>query len=29
VRVALGAITPQDAVAWFTHAGYVLPAQAN
>jgi transposase len=29
VRVALGAITPEDAVAWFTHAGYVLPAQAN
>jgi transposase len=27
MRVALEAITPQDAVAWFAHAGYVLPAQ--
>jgi transposase len=28
-RVALDAITPDDAVAWFAHAGYVLPARAN
>jgi transposase len=29
VRVALDAITPADAVAWFTHAGYALPAPPN
>jgi transposase len=29
VRVAIEAITPDDAVAWFAHAGYVLPAQSN
>jgi transposase len=28
-RVALNAITPDDATAWFTHAGYALPARAN
>ena len=28
VRLALEAITPQDAAAWFAHAGYALPAQA-
>jgi transposase len=27
VRLAIAAITPADAVAWFTHAGYPLPAQ--
>jgi transposase len=27
VRRAIAAITPADAVAWFTHAGYPLPAQ--
>jgi len=27
MRVALEAITPQDAIAWFAHAGYALPAQ--
>ena len=29
VRVALEAITPADAIAWFAHAGYVLPAPPN
>ena len=29
VRLALDAITPADASAWFTHAGYPLPAQGN
>lgn len=29
VRLALNAITPADAVAWFAHAGYILPAQAQ
>ena len=29
MRVALDAITPADAVAWFAHAGYALPAQAH
>jgi transposase len=29
MRVAVEAITPADALAWFTHAGYPLPAQAN
>lgn len=28
-RVALDAITPADAAAWFAHAGYVLPAPPN
>jgi transposase len=27
VRLAIEAIAPDDAVAWFAHAGYVLPAQ--
>jgi transposase len=26
---AVDAITPDDATAWFAHAGYALPAQAN
>lgn len=26
MRVAVEAITPADAVAWFAHAGYALPA---
>jgi transposase len=29
VRLAIEAITPHDAVAWFAHAGYELPAQAT
>jgi transposase len=29
MRVAGNAITPDDAVAWFAHAGYALSAQAN
>jgi transposase len=29
MRVAVEAITSADALAWFTHAGYPLPAQAN
>jgi transposase len=29
VRLAIEAITPDDAVAWFAHAGYALPAQAT
>jgi transposase len=29
VRLALDAITPKDAAAWFAHAGYPLPARAN
>jgi transposase len=29
VRVVVEAIAPADAVAWFAHAGYVLPAQLN
>jgi transposase len=29
VHVALDAITPADTVAWFAHAGYALPAQAQ
>ena len=29
VRLALEAITPDDAAAWFAHAGYVLPDQTN
>ena len=27
MRVAVEAITQQDAAAWFAHAGYALPAQ--
>ena len=27
VRLAIEAITPHDAAAWFAHAGYELPAQ--
>jgi transposase len=27
VRIAIAAITPEDAAAWFAHAGYPLPAQ--
>jgi transposase len=29
VRLAIEAITPRDAAAWFAHAGYALPAQAT
>ncbi len=29
VRLALEAITPADAVGWFAHAGYPLPAPAS
>jgi transposase len=29
VRLAVEAITPADAIAWFAHAGYALPAQAK
>ena len=29
VRLALDAITRDDAAAWFAHAGYALPAQGN
>lgn len=29
VRLALDAITPADATAWFTHAGYTLSDQGN
>jgi len=29
VRLAVDAITRADATAWFTQAGYALPAQAN
>ena len=29
VRLALEAITPTDAAAWFAHAGYALPAPAT
>ena len=29
VRLAIAAISRDDAVAWFTHAGYVLPDQGN
>jgi transposase len=29
VRVAVEAITPADALAWFAHAGYALSAQSN
>ena len=29
MRLALDAITRDDAIAWFAHAGYALPAQGN
>src|SRR5690242_21757557 len=29
MRLALDAITPADAVAWFAHSGYTLPAQTE
>jgi transposase len=29
VRAAVDAITAEDAIAWFAHAGYALPAQSN
>ena len=29
MHVAVGAITPEDATAWFAHVGYTLPAQAH
>ena len=29
MRVAVEAITREDAIAWFTHAGYALSAQAT
>ena len=29
VRLAIEAITPDNALAWFAHAGYVLPAQGT
>jgi transposase len=29
MRVAVEAITPADALAWFAHAGYALPALPN
>jgi transposase len=29
MRVAVAAITRDDAIAWFAHAGYALPAQAT
>jgi transposase len=29
VRLAIAAITPDDAAAWFTHAGYPLPARGT
>lgn len=29
VRLAVAAITPDDAAAWFAHAGYTLPAQGT
>jgi transposase len=29
VRLAVGAITPEDASSWFAHAGYPLPASAS
>jgi hypothetical protein len=27
--VAVEVITPADAIGWFVHAGYALPAQGN
>jgi len=29
VRLAIEAITRDDATAWFAHAGYALPARAS
>jgi transposase len=29
VRLAIDAITPEDAVAWFAHAGYALPVHGT
>jgi hypothetical protein len=29
IRLAVNAVTRDDAVAWFTHAGYALPNQVN
>ena len=29
VRLAVAAITPEDAAGWFSHAGYPLPASAS
>ncbi|HEX5157123.1 MAG TPA: transposase [Ktedonobacterales bacterium] len=29
MQVAVEAITPNDAMAWFAHVGYALPAQAT
>ena len=29
IRQAVSAITREDALAWFTHAGYALPAQES
>jgi hypothetical protein len=29
MRVAVEAITPDDARAWFAHSGYALPAQTK
>jgi hypothetical protein len=29
MRLAVDAITRDDAIAWFAHAGYALPAQGN
>lgn len=29
VRLAMQVITPDDAVAWYAHAGYLLPAQPS
>jgi hypothetical protein len=29
MRVAVEAITREDAIAWFAHAGYALAAQAT
>jgi transposase len=29
IRLAVDAITPEDAVAWFAHAGYLLPDQGK
>jgi transposase len=29
IRLAVDAITREDAVAWFTHAGYALPGQES
>jgi transposase len=29
IRLAVDAITPEDAFAWYVHAGYALPAQES